>query len=224
MKHIKENFTALKREVPEDVTIVAVSKTKPREEIMEVYDTGHRIYGESKAQELTAKYKEMPQDIQWHMIGHLQTNKVKYIAPFVQLIHSADSTKVIKTINKEAHKSNRVINCLIQIHIADEESKYGFNERTAEEMINSEAFKQWKNIHISGVMGMATFTNDTTKIEKEFKRLRKFFEYLKSGYFKNKDSFKEISMGMSNDYRIAIDQGSTMIRVGSNIFGKRNYT
>ncbi len=224
MKHISENFEEVKSGIPEEVKLVAVSKTKPNDHILEVYNCGHRIFGESKAQELVPKYEELPKDIQWHMIGHLQSNKVKYIAPFVELIHSVDSFKILKTINKEAKKNERVIDCLLQMHIAEEETKFGLSMEEAVEILQSDAFKAMQNIRITGLMCMATFTDEEKQIRKEFRLLHKYFDMLKEKYFEGKDYFVERSMGMSNDYHIAIEEGSTMIRVGSNIFGKRQYT
>lgn len=206
-----------------NTTLVAVSKTKPNEAIQELYDQGQRDFGENKAQELTPKYEELPKDIRWHMIGHLQTNKVKYIAPFVHLIHSVDSQKVLKEINKEARKNDRVIDCLLQFKIAEEDTKYGFDANTAKQMLDSEAYANYNNIRIVGVMGMATFTDDEVQVRQEFKRLHTIFEQLQKDYFANEPSFKEISMGMSDDYKIAIAEGSTMVRIGTLLFGERNY-
>jgi pyridoxal phosphate enzyme (YggS family) len=202
---------------------VAVSKTKPNEDIMQAYNAGQRVFGENKVQELTAKYEELPKDIEWHFIGHLQTNKVKYIAPFVSLIHAVDSLKLLKTINKEAVKNERVIDCLLQFHIAEEESKFGLNWKKAEDILTSGVYKSLDNVRITGVMGMATFTDDELKITGEFKRLHRFYDSLKSEYFEGDGAFKELSMGMSNDYLLAVAQGSTMVRIGSTIFGERNY-
>lgn len=221
--NIAENIRKIKSELPEGVLLVAVSKTKPNEEILQAYNTGHRVFGENKVQELVRKYEELPKDIEWHFIGHLQTNKVKYIAPFVHLIHGIDSLKLLKTVNKEAVKNNRVISCLIQFHIARESTKFGFLPDEARAMLASEEFSQLKNVQICGVMGMATFTDDEAQIRSEFKTLAGYFESLKNDYFKDAEHFREISMGMSDDYRIAIEEGSTIIRVGSKIFGERNY-
>lgn len=218
-----EKYLEFIKNLPADVKLVAVSKTKTEEEIMRVYDVGQRLFGENKVQELVPKYEKLPRDIEWHLIGHLQTNKVKYIAPFVGMIHSADSLKLLKTINKEAHKNNRVIKCLLQFHIAEEDTKFGLNREEAEEILNSEAFKQFENIEICGVMGMATFTEDMEHVRREFKSLKSIFEWLKNDYFSDQPQFKEISMGMSDDYPVAIEEGSTIIRVGSAIFGSRNY-
>jgi hypothetical protein len=223
MGTIKENLQKIKQNLPGHVKLVAVSKTKPNKDIMQAYNAGQRVFGENKVQELTAKYEELPKDIEWHFIGHLQTNKVKYIAPFVSLIHAVDSIKLLKTINKEAVKNERVIDCLLQFHIAEEESKFGLDWKKAEDILTSDVYKSLSNVRITGVMGMATFTDDELKITDEFKRLHRFFESLKSEYFSGNDSFKELSMGMSNDYLLAVAQGSTMVRIGSTIFGERNY-
>ncbi|MCL3782475.1 YggS family pyridoxal phosphate-dependent enzyme [Prolixibacteraceae bacterium JC049] len=218
---ITQNLQDIKSELPEEVLLVAVSKTKPVEAIQEAYAAGQRVFGENKVQELETKYNELPKDIEWHMIGHLQTNKVKYIAPFVHLIHAVDSMKLLKMINKEALKSNRTINCLLQFHIADESTKFGLSIEEAQELLTSEAYEQLQNINIVGVMGMATFTDDQQQVRNEFTNLKRYFTELKTSVFANKADFKEISMGMSGDYPIAIEEGSTMIRVGSNIFGSR---
>jgi pyridoxal phosphate enzyme (YggS family) len=218
---IPQKINEVLKAIPENVKLVAVSKTKPQEDIMEAYDGGYRIFGENKPQELTQKYKDLPKDIEWHMIGHLQSNKVKYIAPFVSLIHAVDSLKLLKEINKQAEKNQRVIDCLIQFHIAEEISKFGFTIEEANEIFTSEEFQNFKNVRIVGVMGMATFTSDEVQVRNEFKNLKEIYESLKSGYFENSDDFKEVSMGMSGDYQIAIEEGSTMVRVGSSIFGAR---
>jgi len=201
--------------------LIAVSKTKPAEEIMEIYQQGHRDFGENRAQEMAAKYEELPKDIKWHFIGHLQTNKVKYIAPFVHLIHSVDRKKVLKEVNKRARQQDRVIDCLLQFHIAEEESKFGFDLPEAEEMLQSNQYKNFEHVRILGVMGMATFTDDEVQVRKEFKQLKHCFDTLKKQYFSDKDYFREISMGMSGDYKIALEEGSTMVRVGTLIFGER---
>lgn len=221
MYQVVENLNNIINEIPKSVKLIAVSKTKPVETIMHIYNSGYKIFGESKVQELIRKHEEMPKDIEWHLIGHLQSNKVKYIVPFVSLIHSVDSFKLLKTINKEALKIDRKIQCLLQMHIAEEETKYGFLFDEIEKIIQSDDFKALKNVVICGLMGMATFTDDEEQVKKEFTYLRKCFEMLKSKYFTQNYEFKEISMGMSGDYRLAIDAGSTMIRVGSNIFGIR---
>lgn len=217
--NITANLQQIKASIPEHVTLVAVSKTKSNEAILEAYQTGQRIFGENKVQELTEKYESLPKDIEWHMIGHLQSNKVKYIAPFVSLIHGVDSFKLLKEINKRAAQNERVINCLLQIHIAEEDTKFGFDEKEVIELIKSEAFQHLKNIKVVGLMGMATFTDDENQIRKEFKSLKKLFDKLQI----SNHQFQILSMGMSGDYQLAIEEGSTMIRVGSSIFGERNY-
>lgn len=220
---ILENIIKIKNSIPENVKLIAVSKFKSVEDIQAAYDAGQRCFGENKAQEMSAKYPQLPQDIEWHFIGHLQTNKVKYIVPFVTLIHSVDNYNLLKIINKEAIKNNRIIDCLLQFHIAEEETKFGFNFQEVEEMLKDEQFKTLQNIRICGVMGMATFTDDQPEIRKEFSSLKSMFYKLKIKYFAEKSYFKELSMGMSDDYLLAIEEGSTMIRVGSAIFGARNY-
>jgi PLP dependent protein len=203
--------------------LIAVSKTQTNEAILEAYTAGQRLFGENKVQELVAKQEVLPADIEWHLIGHLQTNKVKYIAPFVHTIQSVDSLKLLQEIEKQAAKQNRVINCLLQIYIAEEESKFGLSAEEAKEILQSEAFKAMQHVRITGVMGIATNTYSQTQLRKEFRYLRKCFEELKKEFFQNNPDFKEISMGMSSDYQLAIEEGSTMIRVGSSIFGARNY-
>lgn len=215
------NYKEVLNTIPNDICLVAVSKTKPIDAILEKYNQGQRIFGENKVQELVAKYEGLPKDIEWHLIGHLQTNKVKYIAPFVSLIHSVDSLKLLKEVNKEAKKNNRVINCLLQFHIAQEETKYGLNLEEAKSLLESEEFIQMENVSVVGIMGMASFSDDENQVRDEFRILENTFSILKSHYFKFNDNFKEISMGMSGDYKIAIEEGSTMIRVGSLIFGNR---
>lgn len=221
---IKDNLTSIQKTLPHHITLVAVSKTKPIELIQEVYQAGQRIFGENKALELADKFEHLPKDIEWHFIGHLQTNKVKYIAPFVQLIHSVDSFKILTKINAEALKNNRTISVLLQFHIADEESKFGFSLAGAIEMIKSNAFLELHNISIDGVMGMATFSHDENKVKSEFEILKSIFDNLKQNNFKGNANFREISMGMSGDYKLAITKGSTMVRVGSSIFGNRTTT
>jgi pyridoxal phosphate enzyme (YggS family) len=220
---IAENIDIVKSHLPAQVQLVAVSKTKPVEMLTEAYNHGQRAFGENKVQEMTAKYEAMPKDIDWHFIGHLQTNKIKYIAPFVHLIHGVDSFKLLKSINTEARKVNRIIPCLLQFHIAEEETKFGLSMDEATQMLNSTEFKQLENVHLSGVMGMATFTDDETQIRKEFATLKRYFDSLKTDYFQGNSGFKEISMGMSGDYLLAVEEGSTMVRVGSTIFGERQY-
>lgn len=213
----------LAQHVPNNVKLVAVSKTKPTADIMDAYEGGYKVFGENKVQELVDKYEELPKDIEWHMIGHMQSNKVKYIAPFVHLIHGVDKFKLLKVINKEGKKNDRVVNCLLQFHIAEEETKFGLDLDEAHQMLNSEAYKELTHVNIMGVMGMATFTEDEEKVRKEFKKLNAIFSELKENYFTEKQDFNQISMGMSNDYKIAIEEGATMIRIGSLLFGPRNY-
>lgn len=219
---IKENLYNIKSTLPEHVTLVAVSKTKPVPDLMEAYHAGQRIFGENKIQEMVSKFEEMPKDIAWHMIGHVQKNKIKYMASFVSLIHGVDNIKLLKEINKQALKHDRIIDCLLQIKIASEDSKFGMTPNDANTLLQSETLSGLKNIRITGLMGMATFTDDTNQIKKEFNILKHTFDTLKPLKIFN---FKPeiISMGMSGDYHIAIDCGSTMIRVGSSIFGERNY-
>ncbi len=218
---IPQKINTIIEEIPSNVKLVAVSKTKPKEDIQKAYEGGYRIFGENKPQELTQKHADLPKDIEWHFIGHLQTNKVKYIAPFVHLIHAVDSIKLLKEINKQAVKNNREINCLLQFHIADEDTKFGLDLAEAKELVASEEFIALNSVKIVGVMGMATYTDDEAQIKTEFANLKTIFTTLKSECFINNDKFKEISMGMSGDYRFAIEEGSTMIRVGSTIFGSR---
>lgn len=220
---IQENLNKIRKTIPLNVTLVAVSKTKPVTDLQEAYDAGQRIFGENKALEMRDKHQQLPKDIQWHFIGHLQTNKIKYIAPFVTLIHSIDSASLLEAVNKEAAKNNRIIDCLLQFHIAQEETKFGLDMKEATTLLESESFKNLKNINICGVMGMATFTDDNEQIRNEFKTLKNIFNTLKDSYFKDSEAFKEISMGMSDDYPIAIEEGATLVRVGSKIFGVRNY-
>lgn len=220
---IAGNINSIKKELPEKVRLVAVSKTKPNEDILEVYKTGHKIFGENKVQELVQKYEQLPKDIEWHFIGHPQTNKVKYIAPFIRLIHGIDSLKLLKVIDKEAKKNNRQIACLLQFHIAEEDTKFGLSLSEAKEMLESTAFKSFQNVVVAGVMGMATYTENLEQVRNEFSRLSAIFNTLKNEYFSGSKNFCEISMGMSDDYHIAVEEGSTMIRVGSKIFGERNY-
>ena len=212
---ISENLKKFKEELPKDVTLVAVSKTKPVSDLMEAYHAGQRIFGENKIQEMEAKWQEMPKDVEWHMIGHVQRNKVKYMAPFVHLIHAVDSLKLLNEINKEAIKNNRTINCLLQIKIAEEESKFGLDEADAASLLASEAVKKLQNVKIVGLMGMATFTEDEKQIAAEFQKLKKLYDHFKI----DNSELSILSMGMSGDYKIAIENGSTMIRVGSAIFG-----
>jgi pyridoxal phosphate enzyme (YggS family) len=218
---IRENLQKIRAAIPENVQLIAVSKTKPVSDILEAYEVGQRVFGENKVQEMVEKFEALPKDIAWHLIGHLQTNKVKYIAPFVQLIHAVDSLKLLKEINKEAKKNNRIIACLLQFHIAQEETKFGFSFDEATELLQSEDFFELENIRLVGVMGMASFTDNTEQVEDEFRTLYNYFLLIKSHHFKFNPDFTEISMGMSGDYLIAIEAGSTMVRVGSSIFGNR---
>ena len=220
---IAGNLHKIKSALPPQVALVVVTKTHPVERLMEVYDSGHKLFGENKVQEMVDKYEQLPKDIEWHLIGHLQSNKVKFIAPFVSLIHSVDSLKLLEEINKQAQKNNRVINCLLQIYIANEETKFGLSFEEAEHLLYSEELKQLKNIKITGLMGMATNTGDQEQIRSEFRSLKDFFDKLKQ--LSNLPTFQpsNLSMGMSSDYPIAIEEGSTMVRIGSSIFGERNY-
>ncbi|WP_317196433.1 YggS family pyridoxal phosphate-dependent enzyme [Winogradskyella sp. SM1960] len=217
--NIQDNLNNIKSTLPEDVTLVAVSKTKPISDLMEAYNAGQRIFGENKIQEMVEKHEDMPKDIEWHMIGHVQRNKVKYMAEFVSLIHGVESFKLLKEINKQAKKHNRIINCLLQIKIAEEDSKFGMSATDAATLLQSDEFSDLKHIKITGVMGMATFTDDMKQVETEFKFLKHTFSDLKN----INTELNTISMGMSGDYKLAIDCGSTMVRVGSSIFGSRNY-
>ena len=219
---INENLATIKNSIPSHVTLVAVSKTKPNELIKEAYNSGHRIFGENKAQELKNKAEVLPKDIEWHFIGHLQSNKVKYIAPYASLVHSIDSLKLLKEVNKQALKNKRIIDCLLQFHIATEESKFGLSLEEAAELLTSNEFSNLKNIRVVGVMGMASFINSEEQVRKEFASLKHIFTQLKNSFFQRNETFKTISMGMSGDYKLAIEEGSTMVRVGSAIFGIRN--
>lgn len=219
---IAANISAIKEEIGKaGIKLIAVSKTKPLESIMEAYEAGQRIFGENMVQELVEKHEKLPEDIEWHLIGHLQTNKVKYIAPFISMIHSVDSMKLLQEINKQALKNNRVIDCLLQLEIADEETKFGMDLAEAIELLRSDEFKELKNIRICGVMGIATLTDNPKMTAEEFYELSTFFKGLKDTFFRKDPAFKEISMGMSGDYKLAIEKGSTMIRLGSTIFGGR---
>ena len=220
---IKENLGHVLSTIPEGVKLIAVSKTKPVEDVREAYDAGQRLFGENHALEMRDKHAVLPDDIEWHFIGHLQSNKIKYIVPFVSLIHSIDSSRLLEAVDAEAAKHNRLIDCLLQFHIATEETKFGLDMDEARAMIESPAFATLQHVRVCGVMGMATFTDDESLIHREFANLQNIFETLKHDYFSGNDSFKEISMGMSGDYRIAIDEGSTMVRIGSSIFGSRVY-
>jgi pyridoxal phosphate enzyme (YggS family) len=209
--------------IEQGVTLVAVSKTQTNEAVMDLYRQGQKVFGENKVQELLGKKDDLPADIEWHVIGHLQTNKVKYIVDFVAMIHSVDSLKVLKEINKQAKKVDRIIPVLLQFHIAEEDTKFGLDLQETETLLNSEAYHQMENIEIKGVMGMATFTENEVQVRREFHSLKNIFNALKTKYFSEKEDFKEISMGMSGDYQIAIEEGSTMVRIGSLLFGERNY-
>lgn len=220
---ISKNLAAIRSNIPDNVKLVAVSKTQSIELIQEAYSCGQRIFGENKVQELQKKQLVLPTDIEWHFIGHLQTNKVKYIAPFVSLIHSVDSFKLLSEINKEAKKNNRIISCLLEMYIAVEETKFGLDIIKASEILLSEGFKSLHNIQISGVMGMATYSDNPNIVRQEFSNLRSCFNLLKDKFFSEDNRFKEISMGMSGDYLIAIEEGSTMVRIGTSIFGERQY-
>lgn len=221
MAGIAENITRIKSSLPSNVKLIAVSKTKPASDIQKAYEAGQRIFGENKVQELVSKFEALPKDIEWHMIGHLQSNKVKYMAHFVALIHGVDSFSLLKEINKHAQKNNRIQNVLLQFHVAQEETKFGFSYEEAEQMLNSNEYKSLENISVVGIMGMASFTENKSQIQSEFKMLKSYFEQVKTQFFSNQNSFKEISMGMSGDYKIAIEEGSTMVRIGSSIFGGR---
>ena len=222
---IQYNLLEIKASLPPYVTLVAVSKTWPVADLMEAYNAGQRIFGENKVQEMVEKWEQMPKDIQWHMIGHVQTNKVKYMVPFVSLIHGVDSLKLLTEINRQAKRYRKVINCLLQIHIAEEDTKFGLNEAELQELLASEEFQQMENISITGLMGMATFTDDEAQVRKEFAHLKSIFDGLKQQAELSEKSLnlklETLSMGMSGDYQVAIDCGSTMVRIGSSIFGGR---
>jgi len=221
---IKENILHLRKSIPSDVRLVAVSKMQSIESIREAYETGQRVFGENRVQELIAKQPQLPSDIQWHLIGHLQTNKVKYIAPFVSMIESVDSFHLLKEVNKQASRNGRIIPCLLQFHIAEEETKFGLDLQEAREILGSEEYQTMHNVSIVGVMGMATFTDEHVQIRKEFHHLKLIYSQLKNEFFSEVPEFKEISMGMSGDYPIAIEEGSTNVRIGTVIFGERHYT
>ncbi len=216
---IPNNLANIQSNIPDEVTLVAVSKTKPIEDITSAYAAGQRVFGENKVQEMTQKWEMLPKDIEWHMIGHVQRNKVKYMAPYVSLIHGVDSFRLLKEIDKQGKKYNRVIPCLLQIHIAEESTKFGLDERELWDVVASDEFGALQNIAIHGLMGMATFTHDETQIRKEFKSLKTTFDALKTKL----PNISVLSMGMSGDYQIAMEEGSTMVRIGSSIFGTRNY-
>lgn len=218
---IANNLLQIKSQLPSNVTLVAVSKTKPVEDLMEAYNAGQRIFGENKIQEMTEKWQQMPKDIEWHMIGHVQSNKVKYMVPYVKLIHGVDSLKLLKEINRQAVRWRKNINCLLQIHIAEEETKFGLDENELLELLNSDEFKEMTNIKVIGLMGMATFTDNQEQIKKEFQNLKTIFDKLQQLETLNL-KLETLSMGMSGDYQLAIECGSTMVRIGSSIFGTRN--
>ncbi len=220
---VAENLQVIQEKVPSNVTLVAVSKTKPDEAILEAYQAGHRDFGENKVQDLAAKQERLPADIRWHMIGHLQSNKVKYLAPFVHLLHGVDSLKLLGVINREAEKAGRVIDCLLQIRITLEETKFGLTEEELMLLVRSDAFREMKHIRIRGLMGMATYTENSKQIREEFSHLKRIFDRLKLAQFKNQDSFDQLSCGMSGDFQLAIEEGSNLVRIGSLIFGPRNY-
>lgn len=215
---IAENLKKIKKDLPENVQLVAISKTKSTEQMMEAYDAGQRIFGENKVQEMERKYPDMPKDVEWHMVGHLQRNKVKDLAPFVNMIHAVDSLRLLNRIEREAERNKRVIRVLIQIKIAEEESKFGLEPEEAVDLLKSNEVQNLKHVQISGLMGMATFTDDQKQIAKEFENLKTLYDSLKEKY-----NFTTLSMGMSGDYKLAIEKGSTMVRVGSAIFGEREY-
>ena len=217
--NVSENIKKIKAEIPSEVTLVAISKTKPNKDILGAYQEGQRIFGENKIQEMTQKWEELPKDIQWHMVGHVQRNKVKYMAPFVELIHAVDSLKLLKEINKQAKQHDRIINCLLQIKIAEEDTKYGIDVEEAKSILSSKEYSEMSHVKVIGLMGMATLTKSEAQIRQEFSFLRTTFEDLK----KEQKTFTTLSMGMSGDYKIAIECGSNMIRVGSSIFGERDY-
>ena len=216
---LNKNILRIISDIPENVKLVAISKTKSAEDIMMAYETGQRLFGENKIQEMSAKYEDLPKDIKWHMVGHVQSNKIKYMAPYVDLIHGIDSLKSIKILNKEGAKNNRILNCLLQLKISKEESKFGLGEKQFKEIIYSDEYKEMKNVKIKGLMAMASNTNEKSIIRSEFVHAKKIFDEINNG----DKSFEILSMGMSNDYKIAIECGSNMIRLGSLIFGERNY-
>lgn len=224
MSDIEKNLKNLRDRVPSTVKIVAVSKTKPVSDILEAYNSGQRLFGENKVQEILAKKDSLPDDLEWHMIGHLQTNKVKMIVPSIRMIHSVDSMKLLSVINDESKKTGKITDCLLQVHIAEEETKFGFSFEELKVALQSQEYNTMKNVRICGLMGMATFTDNTDQVRKEFRNLASYFKSIKENFFSSGQAFSELSMGMSGDYEIAISEGSTMIRVGSLIFGGRNKT
>ena len=219
-----DKYQEILREIPQNVQLIAVTKLHPASEVEAAYALGQRDFGENWAQEMREKHEVLPQDIRWHFIGHLQTNKIKYIIPYVYMIHSIDSFKLLQEVDRQAAKHNRTVGCLLQFHVATEETKFGFSMDECEQMLQSPEFSSLKNVEIKGVMGMASFTDDTAQVRREFQTLHGFFTKLKEGYFVGNPDFKELSMGMTSDYPIAIEEGSTMIRVGSAIFGERDYS
>lgn len=223
MSTILSNIQAVREHIPAHVQLVCVSKFHPNESILEAYESGQRVFGESKVQELCQKHETLPQDIVWHFIGHLQTNKIKYIVPFVELIHGVDSYRLLQEIDKQAAKVGKIVNCLLQIHIAQEETKFGFSAEELNETLGDGAWQDLKNIRICGLMGMATFTENRDQVRAEFHGLKTLYDQVKASYFQSEPSFCNLSMGMSDDYAIAIEEGSTMVRVGSLIFGHRQY-
>lgn len=220
---ITSNLIEIKKGIPDAVKLVAVSKFHPTEAIREAYSTGQRIFGESRQQEITVKHKDLPEDIEWHFIGHLQTNKIKQIVPYIHTIHSVDSWKLLAEIDKVAKKADRIIKCLLEIYIADEDTKFGLDFDECRSFLDQNLWQTLSNVQIAGVMGIATYTDNMDKVRTEFRSLKTFFDELKSTYFENFDYFREISMGMSHDYHIAIEEGSTMVRIGTSIFGERQY-
>lgn len=221
---IASQLTAIKSQLPAAASLVAVSKTKPLADIMEAYEAGQRVFGENKIQEMTDKFEALPKDIEWHMIGHVQTNKVKYMAPYVSLIHGVDSFKLLKEIDKQARRNNRVINCLLQVYIAEEETKFGFDESEIQAVFQDSELEKLTHINLVGLMGMATFTEDENKISSEFNHLKQIFDRVQAQYNQLENvNLSELSMGMSNDYHLALSAGSTLVRIGSSLFGQRNY-
>jgi pyridoxal phosphate enzyme (YggS family) len=218
---IPENLNNILKELPVNTKLVAITKNRSENKIMEAYNTGHRAFGENRVQELVRKYENLPKDIEWHMVGHLQTNKVKYIAPFVSLIHSVDSKKLLAVLNKEALRNNRTIACLLQLRIAKEETKFGMTFKEITDIIGSGDFKDFRNVSVNGLMGMATFSDDKDLVSSEFRYLAKCFEELKSSFFRTSEHFKELSMGMSDDYQLALERGATIVRIGSRVFSMK---
>ena len=220
---VSQNLLEIRKHISQNVQLVCVTKFHSDETILKAYHVGERIFGESRVQELLDKQPRLPQDIHWHFIGHLQRNKVKFIAPFIELIHGVDSLRLLAEINKQASDNKRIINCLLQIHIADEETKFGFSDTELLDVYASDALSEYKSVRICGLMGMATFTENQAQVRKEFQKLKTLFDAVKSTYEADNEFFKEISMGMSDDYQIGIEEGSTMVRIGSSIFGEREY-